>query len=121
MKKSAIGIFVILFVVLVSGCIDSSEKALNDSTDTLYTNDSYTNTSHETGTTDDSNTTDTSSSESGSSSQNEGPYVASVNSDVFHHSWCHYVDRIKDYNKVYFSSREEAINAGYRPCKVCNP
>ncbi|WP_363928225.1 Ada metal-binding domain-containing protein [uncultured Methanobrevibacter sp.] len=24
-------------------------------------------------------------------------------------------------NKITFSSRDEAINQGYQPCKVCNP
>lgn len=32
-----------------------------------------------------------------------------------------YVSRMKDSNKVYFSSSIAAENAGYEPCKVCNP
>lgn len=64
-----------------------------------------------------SSTTGSSSSSSGDS----GSYVANANTGVFHHSWCHYVSRMKDSNKVYFSSAKAAEDAGYRPCKVCNP
>jgi endonuclease YncB( thermonuclease family)/5-hydroxyisourate hydrolase-like protein (transthyretin family) len=48
-------------------------------------------------------------------------YVGSKNSDVYHYPSCHYVDTIKPENRVYFSSPEDAIAAGYRPCKGCNP
>ena len=48
-------------------------------------------------------------------------YVGSKNSDVYHYTWCHYVDRIKSGNKRYFSSSQAARAAGYRPCKVCKP
>jgi len=34
---------------------------------------------------------------------------------------CRYVDQIKPENKIYFSTRDEAIASGRRPCKVCNP
>lgn len=48
-------------------------------------------------------------------------YVGSKNSDVYHYTWCHYVDRIKAENKRYFSSSQAARSAGYRPCLVCKP
>jgi hypothetical protein len=48
-------------------------------------------------------------------------YVANANTGVFHHSSCRYVSRMADYNKVYYNTRKAAINAGYRPCKVCCP
>ena len=48
-------------------------------------------------------------------------YVASRNSDVFHRLSCHYVDQINPENKIYFSTRDEAIASGRRPCKVCSP
>lgn len=48
-------------------------------------------------------------------------YVASANSNVFHRPGCRYVNQIKEKNKIYFNSRDEAINAGYHPCEVCNP
>ena len=48
-------------------------------------------------------------------------YVANANTGVFHYSSCHYVARMANYNKVYYNTRKAAINAGYRPCKVCCP
>jgi hypothetical protein len=50
-----------------------------------------------------------------------GNYVGSKKSDVYHYPSCHYVDQIKHENLIYFSSPEEAIAAGYRPCKGCKP
>jgi len=84
-------------------------------------------------TTVDTNTTDTSSSSSNypssskssssssTSAADSGSYIANANTGVFHYSWCHYVNRMKDSNKVYFSSSTAAENAEYLPCKVCNP
>lgn len=69
-----------------------------------------------------SNATYDSSDTSESSSLTDGTiYVASEKSDKFHFEDCHYVNQIKPYNKITFSSREQAINAGYSPCKVCCP
>jgi parallel beta-helix repeat protein len=48
-------------------------------------------------------------------------YVGSKNSDVYHYPSCHYVDRINPENLIYFDTPEDAIAAGYRPCKVCEP
>lgn len=48
-------------------------------------------------------------------------YVASANSNKFHEPSCSQGKRIKDSNKITFSSRDDAINAGYSPCSICNP
>jgi hypothetical protein len=48
-------------------------------------------------------------------------YVASKNGKVFHKPDCIWVKRIKPENLVNYSSRDEAINAGKKPCKQCNP
>ena len=50
-----------------------------------------------------------------------GTYVASANSDKFHTPYCGSAERIKDANRIYFSSREQALASGYSPCKKCNP
>ena len=55
------------------------------------------------------------------SSSSGGTYVASSNSNKFHYPSCSHAKRIKDYNRITFSSRDEAINAGYEPCSVCCP
>jgi hypothetical protein len=51
----------------------------------------------------------------------EYEYVASKNSEVFHKPQCIWAKRIKPENLVYYGSRDEAINAGKRPCERCNP
>lgn len=48
-------------------------------------------------------------------------YVASKKRAPFHYPWCYWAKQISPYNLQTFSTREEAIRAGHRPCKVCNP
>lgn len=65
--------------------------------------------------TDDVNDTDS------TKSDNRITYVASVNSDKFHEPSCSQAKRINEGNKITFSSRQEAIDAGYSPCGICYP
>lgn len=51
----------------------------------------------------------------------EYKYIASKNSKVFHKPDCIWVKRIKPENLVNYSSRDEAINAGKKPCQQCKP
>ena len=48
-------------------------------------------------------------------------YAASSESEKFHYLSCHYVDRIKSYNIVYYYTASEARNDGKTPCSVCCP
>lgn len=48
-------------------------------------------------------------------------YVGNKNSKVFHYSDCGGVQTMSDSNKVTFSSREDAVKAGYTPCSTCKP
>lgn len=48
-------------------------------------------------------------------------YVGNKNSFVLHEASCSSVDRMKDKNKVYFSTKEEAFGLGYDPCDRCTP
>jgi hypothetical protein len=48
-------------------------------------------------------------------------YVGSTTSNKYHRPDCSYAKKIKDENKIFFSDVEEAEEAGYLPCKVCNP
>ena len=50
-----------------------------------------------------------------------GDYIANSNTMKLHLSSCRHADSISDHNKVSFSNRDEAVNKGYEPCKVCNP
>lgn len=51
----------------------------------------------------------------------EVSYVGNKNSHVFHNSTCSSASSMSEKNKVAFSSRDEAIDAGYKPCGKCNP
>jgi Metal binding domain of Ada len=45
--------------------------------------------------------------------------VGSASSNVYHYPSCASAKRIK--SPVYFASPSQAIAAGYRPCKICQP
>ncbi|SFL81605.1 Metal binding domain of Ada [Methanobrevibacter olleyae] len=111
---------------------NSTEEASgeNETTDS-DSNDSSSDSSKASLTDDSSSSSDSSdsySSSSGSSSYNDdsepvtgGSYVASKNSNKFHRASCGHASRIKEYNRRYYSSRDEAISAGKVPCKFCDP
>ena len=46
-------------------------------------------------------------------------YVASKSGSAYHFPWCSGAQRIKEENKIYFSSKEEAEKAGYHPAGNC--
>jgi micrococcal nuclease len=48
-------------------------------------------------------------------------YIGSKNSDKFHVPTCIWAMKIKSHNLVVFNTRNDAISAGYVPCKVCHP
>ena len=48
-------------------------------------------------------------------------YVASKNSQVFHKAGCKSAAKISEKNVTRYNSRDEAIQAGKKPCKECNP
>lgn len=48
-----------------------------------------------------------------------GQYVASKSGEAYYLPWCGGATRIKDKNKVWFASKEEAEAKGYRPAKNC--
>ena len=49
----------------------------------------------------------------------EVKYIGNKNSKVFHLPSCHNLPAEK--NRVNFKSRDEAVNAGFKPCGNCNP
>ena len=51
----------------------------------------------------------------------EKPYVASVDRDPFHGSACKWAAKISERNLYGYDTREQAIEDGHRPCKVCRP
>lgn len=46
-------------------------------------------------------------------------YIGNKNSHRFHRPTCSSLPT--EQNRIYFKTRAEAINAGYTPCKICNP
>lgn len=48
-----------------------------------------------------------------------GGYVASKNGTKYYLPWCGGVSRIKEENKVWFATKEEAEKAGYTPAANC--
>ena len=52
-------------------------------------------------------------------SQETSKYVGSKNGTVYHLPWCGGATRIREENKVWFATKEEAEQAGYRPATNC--
>ncbi len=48
-------------------------------------------------------------------------YIGNRNSGIFHYPSCSAVEEMKEENKIVFPGREEAEQAGYRPCRRCRP
>ena len=48
-------------------------------------------------------------------------YIASARKIPFHVVTCKWAKKIAPSNAVYYTTREEAIQDGHRPCKVCKP
>ena len=48
-------------------------------------------------------------------------YVGSINSNKFHDPSCTHAHKIKESNKISFSSREDALDSNYESCAICNP
>ncbi len=48
-------------------------------------------------------------------------YIGNARTGKFHYASCRWVTKMNPSNKVYINSRDEAINKGFVPCKVCRP
>ena len=46
-------------------------------------------------------------------------FVASKSGTRYHYPWCPSASQIKEENKIWFSTKEEAERAGYSPAKNC--
>ena len=77
----------------------------------------YTSSSHSSSSSSSSGSGSTQTYNSGTSSS----YVGNLNSGKFHAPGCGDVNKMKPSNKVYFSSRDEAVSRGYTPCGHCHP
>ena len=52
---------------------------------------------------------------------NDVVYIASAGREPFHHAACRSASRIVAANRMHFTSRQTALDAGHRPCKKCKP
>jgi len=50
-----------------------------------------------------------------------GQFVGSIKSNKYHYPNCRAAKNIKDENKIWFASSEDARAHGYVPCSICNP
>ncbi|WP_253256508.1 MULTISPECIES: thermonuclease family protein [unclassified Neomoorella] len=57
----------------------------------------------------------------GDKSSSAAKYIGNSSSKKFHLPSCQWAKEISPRNRVEFTSRQEAISAGYQPCKVCRP
>ncbi len=48
-------------------------------------------------------------------------FCGNKNSKIYHSLGCTYSKNMKDENKVYFSTKDECIANGYKPCSRCKP
>ena len=55
------------------------------------------------------------------SSTYQGNFVANTSTKKFHKSSCHYAQNLDKNKALVTTNRDELSNAGYLPCKVCNP
>ena len=55
------------------------------------------------------------------SSSDSANYVGNANTGKFHVASCNSVSKMAEGNKVFFSSRDDAVSQGYVPCNICNP
>lgn len=49
----------------------------------------------------------------------KGKYIASKNGTAYHYPWCPGATKIKEANKIFFQTKEEAEKAGYKPAGNC--
>lgn len=68
-----------------------------------------------------SDTSDSGNSENSKNNESNTAFVGNKNSHVVHKANCKSVKNMKDKNKIYFSSYEEAVNNNYTPCENCKP
>ena len=51
--------------------------------------------------------------------QAQGQFVASRNGTKYHFPWCPGAQQMKEANKIWFATREDAEQAGYTPAANC--
>lgn len=52
-------------------------------------------------------------------SSTKGKYAASKSGTAYHYPWCPGAQKIKEENKIWFQTKEEAESKGYKPARNC--
>ena len=118
-SKAYIGRAVICLCILAVSLAGFTLSAQN--ADTARPSSVHVTVSPVTGTPAPVSTDDAPSAESSAPAQAQGAYTAGSRSDKFHLPSCPSAARISDDNRLWFSSRDEAVAAGYSPCGRCKP
>ena len=48
-----------------------------------------------------------------------GTYIGSKSGSAYHYPWCPGAQKIKEENKIWFATKEEAVQKGYKPAGNC--
>ena len=114
-------LFLIVGVVAVSGCTSSDNTTTPANTTMSNASTTTENTAAPATTEQNSAVATSTATPSTTASSASATYVGNSNTHKFHLATCRYVSKMSEDHKVYFNTRQDAINAGYVPCKVCNP
>ena len=125
-SKSVIAILLVIVAIAVVGVLasgvntsDTTDMSVASYDDSVQESTSSADSVKETTSTDQSQKETSTVQEDTSSSG--AVYWASEESDKFHKPSCEWAQKISDYNKIVYHSRQEAINDGRVPCHVCYP
>lgn len=117
-KTLVLGIIAIVAILVIGlSFLASTDNSSTDLEDTSQV--SYSDSVESSDNTVDESVSSSSSEESVSSSG--AVYWASEKTDKFHKPSCEWAQKISDWNKIVFHSRQEALDSGRQPCEVCNP
>lgn len=100
-------IITIICIVAIAGTIIYKNQTFNNTDNSL--NDVNDNITNNIVNNDDTN------------NQIETQYVGNARTMTFHVNDCEWAQKISDNNLVKFNYRQDAINQGYKKCKVCDP
>lgn len=116
-----IGIVIAVILIAVVGIFASGVLSDNSSNNVVVNNTDSGNTSVNTDSTNvSSNTSSNTDSQDGGNSE-KTVYWASAKANKFHKPSCEWAQKIKESNKIVYTSRDEAIADGRVPCGACNP
>ena len=123
-KTLVLGIIAIVAILVIGlsflASTDNSSTDLEDTNQVSYS-DSVASSDNTVDESDSSSSEESVSSSSDTEKSSGVVYWASEKTDKFHKPSCEWAQKISDWNKIVFHSRQEALDSGRQPCEVCNP